>query len=164
MHTGNSGIWPVRPFLHQILQAIRYLQICYPQKITKQVTAHTVYCPTACRGTILHCCNKCCKNCNKLQFFQPKESISKAAWQVMQVYFWSIIVFYICNKITYHVMIRRTKAPMKPMQAHDRLRRPGGIRPDCLFVDFNAIVAAKKCKMLLKGVQLTAKSATFISL
>ena len=35
---------------------------------------------------------------------------------------------------------------MELMQAYDRLGRPGGIRPDCLFVDLNAIVAARNVK------------------
>lgn len=67
----------------------------------------------------------------------------------MQVSFWSIIDLYICNKITDNAMIRRTRAtmePMEPMQAHDRLGSPGGIRLDCLFVDLDAIVAARNVK------------------
>ena len=64
----------------------------------------------------------------------------------MQVSFRSIIDFYICNKITYHVMFRRTWVTMDPMQAHDRPRRPGRIRVDCLFVCLDAIVAARNVK------------------
>ena len=60
--------------------------------------------------------------------------------------FWSIIDFYICNKITDHVMFRRTRATMELMQAYDRLDRPGSIRSDCLFIDLDAIVAARNVK------------------
>lgn len=64
----------------------------------------------------------------------------------MQVSFWSIIDPYICNKITDNVMFRRTRATMELMQAYDQRDRPGSIRPDCIFVDLDAIVAARNVK------------------